>query len=192
MQASTACDTQRRHRATPTTSKIKMCRQQCHKNAQTWNVSGSLHSLAMNTKDLTPLCAAACHGESPGRVVKIRRNMLPSSRGVALVHVLKPARQDVWKDRSSLGLGTCSPSEAAICTQMMGTSTPEHNRQQTHGGGGRSNRPYADSLPHSSQFQGGGGRGEGGAGSRGVWAWLQGRGAPGPQHIRLKMTPSLR
>ena len=161
MQASTACDTERGHRATPTTSKIQMCQQQCHKNAQTWNVSGSHPSLAMNTKDLTLLCAAACHGESPGRVVKICGNMLPSSRGVAPVHFLKPPRQDVWKDRSSLGLGTSSPSEEAICTQMMGTSTLEHNRQQTHGGG-RSNRPYADSLPLSSQFQGGGRRGGGG------------------------------
>ena len=80
----------------PTTSKIQMCRQQCQKNAQTWNVSGSLHSLAMNTKKFTPLCAAAFHGESPGRVVKIRRNMLPSSRGVAPVHFLKPPRQEVW------------------------------------------------------------------------------------------------
>ena len=164
MQASTACDTQRRHRATPTTSRIQMCRQQCHKNAQTWNISGSLHSLAMNTKDLTPLCAAACHGESPGRVVKIRRKIVPSSPGVAPVHFLKPPRPDVWKDRSSLALGTCSPSEAAICTQMMGTSTLEDNRQQMHGGGGRSNGPYADSLPLSSQ-EGGGGLGRGGSGA---------------------------
>ena len=143
-----------------------MCRQHCHKNAQTWNVPRSLHPLAMNTKDLTPLCAAACHGESPGRVVKICRNMFPSSLGVAPVHFLKPPCQDVWKHRSSLGLGTCSPSGAAICTQMMGTSALEHNRQQTQGGG-RSNGPYADSLPLSSRFQGGGVRGRGGGGGGG-------------------------
>ena len=166
-----------------------MCRQQCHKNAQTWNVSGSLHSLAINTKALIPLCAAACHGESPGRVVKICRNMLPSSRGIASVHFLKPPRHDVWKDRSSLGLRTCSPSEAAICTQMMGASTLEHNRQQTHGGG-HSNGPYTDSHPLSSQFQGGGRRG--GVGLGGIWGRLKWRGAPGPQHILLKMTPSSR
>ena len=50
--------------------------------------------------------------------------------------------------------------------------------------GGRTIGPYADSLPLSSQFQGGGG-----------WVWgggLKGRGAPGPQHIWLKMTPSSR
>ena len=170
-----------------------MCRQQCHKNAQTWNVSGSLHSLAMNTKDLTPLCAAACHGESPGRVVKVRRNMLPSSRGVAPVHFLKPPRQYVWKDRSCLGLGTCSPSEAAICTQMMGSSTLEHNRQQTHGGGGveTGHTPTPSHFPANFRVGGGGGGG-GGLGRGGVWGRLKGREAPGPQHIRLKMTPSSR
>ena len=57
--------------------------------------------------------------------------------------------------------------------------------------GGRSNGPYADSLPLSSQFQGGGGGGGGGSGG-GVWGRLKGRGAPGPQQIRLKMTPSSR
>ena len=50
-------------------------------------------------------------------------------------------------------------------------------------GGGGGNGPYADSVPLSSQFQGGGG---------GVWGRLKGRGPPGPQHIWLKMTPSLR
>ena len=49
-------------------------------------------------------------------------------------------------------------------------------------GGGRTIGPYADSLPLSSQFQGGAGGG--------VWGRLKGRGAPGPQHIWLKMTPS--
>ena len=62
------------------------------------------------------------------------------------------------------------------------------------GGGGRTIGPYADCLPLSSQFQGGGvGGGGGGAGSGGgVWGRLKGRGAPGPQHIWLKMTPSSR
>ena len=56
-------------------------------------------------------------------------------------------------------------------------------------GGGRSNGPYADSLPLSSHFQGGGGGGlgfGGGASQRG------GGGAPTPQHVWLKMTASSR
>ena len=58
------------------------------------------------------------------------------------------------------------------------------------GGGGRSNGPYADSLPLSRQILGqGGGLGLGGVG---VWGRLKGSEAPGPQHIWLKMTPSLR
>ena len=61
-----------------------------------------------------------------------------------------------------------------------------------HEGGGGSNGPYADFLPLSSQFQGGGGRGRGGWVCRGVWGRLKGTGAPRPQHIRLKMTPSSR
>ena len=48
--------------------------------------------------------------------------------------------------------------------------------------GGRTIGPYTDSLPLSNQFQGGGGGGGG-------WGRLKGRGAPGPQHIWLKMTP---
>ena len=53
------------------------------------------------------------------------------------------------------------------------------------GGGGRSNGPYADSLPLSTHFQGGGGAGsEGGLGA----SLGGGGGAPGPQHIWLKMT----
>ena len=75
--------------------------------------------------------------------------------------------------------------------KMMGTSPLEHNRRQTHGGG-RSNGPYADSLPLYSQPEGGAGRGAGGLGLGGVWGRLKGIGAPGPQHIRLKMTPSSR
>ena len=54
--------------------------------------------------------------------------------------------------------------------------------------GGRSNGPYTNSLPLSSHFQGGGGGG-GWVWGR-VWGRLKGRGAPGPQHIWLKMTPS--
>ena len=55
--------------------------------------------------------------------------------------------------------------------------------------GGRSNGPYADSLPLSNQFRGGGG---GGLGLGGGLGRLKGRGPPGPQHIWLKMTPSSR
>ena len=61
-------------------------------------------------------------------------------------------------------------------------------RQLHGGGGGRNIGRYADSLPLSSQFQGGGVWGGGG----GVWGRLKGRGALGPQHIWLKMTPSSR
>ena len=57
--------------------------------------------------------------------------------------------------------------------------------------GGPGNGPYADSLPVSSHFQGGAGRGGGGGGWVGgvLGASLGGGGgAPGPQQIWLKMT----
>ena len=55
-----------------------------------------------------------------------------------------------------------------------------HQRSCHGGGGGRSNGPYADSLPLSSHFEGGGGGGWVGGGSGG------GGGLPDPNINGLK------
>ena len=75
----------------------------------------------------------------------------------------------------------------ALCLPFLACAWYRHGMRIT---GGRSNGPYTDSLPLSCLFQGGGG---GGAWLGGVWGAAGGlvgggEGAPGPQHIWLKMT----
>ena len=62
----------------------------------------------------------------------------------------------------------------------------------TTGGGGAYHRAIGRLPPTFQPISGRGGGGGGGWVWGGVWGRLKGRGAPGPQHIWLKMTPSSR
>ena len=104
-------------------------------------------------------------------MVKFRRNLLPGSRGVAPVQFLKPPRQDVWKDRSFFGVGQTG---AAICAQMMGTSTLEQNTQQLHGGCIATG--HTPTLSHVPAFFRVGVGGGGGLGLRGHLGPAEGEG----------------